>query len=746
MKQRHSPLALLFAITLFVSAALLFSVQPMVAKMLLPLLGGTPSVWNTCIVFFQAVLLVGYGYAVIVSKWRFRPQIFFQLLFLVFAVVSLPIGLTDYWLHSVPTTGNPSLWLLTCLAAIVGLPFFILSSNGPLLQKWFADSNDESAADPYFLYSASNAGSLIALLSYPVLIEPQFVLHSQSRLWAGAYAFLVLLVGLCGLVLWRLQDQSNKAAQGSRLSAPITDAVATGIKTVDDLSAKRRGRWILLAFVPSSLMLGVTNYISTDIASVPLLWVVPLALYLLTLVLAFARRELVPLRILIFILPALTIGFLIIFAADVSFGSKQMIGLHLLYFFIAALTSHQLLASDRPSTDHLPEFYFWLSLGGVLGGIFNALLAPLIFNSVAEYPLVMLLVCLLLPVKTDKSNPRRALLLDFVIPTLVLVLILSVTWTSRAIPLGNLAFIVMVLACPIFFVFRERPVRFVLCLAVVMIGVTLASGINNPTLYAERNFFGVLRVMSEADNTMHSLFHGSTIHGRQSMLPDRLCEPLAYYHREGPLGEIFGAFHAVPRARNEVAVVGLGTGATASYSRADEVWTFYEINPAVVNVARDPKYFTYLSGCTAAPVSIVLGDARLRLRDAPDARYGLIVLDAFSSDSIPVHLITQQALDLYLSKLVTDGLLAFHISNRNLDLTPVVADLAASRNLECIGLYDLVRSVEGKNPSIWVVMARHPADTAQLSTSTYGRVLTSASNRVPWTDDFSNILSVFRWR
>jgi hypothetical protein len=745
MRLSQSPLTLLFALTLFVSAALLFSVEPMVAKVLLPLLGGTPAVWNTCIVFFQAVLLVGYGYAVIATRWRFKYQLAAQILLLALAFVSLPIGLTDSWLNSVPPTGNPSLWLLTCLAAIVGLPFFILSSNGPLLQKWFADSGDKSAADPYFLYSASNAGSLIALLAYPAVLEPHLALRSQSRLWTAVYALLLLLVALCGLALWQLRRRNANEGKNSEVTAGTSGATELRAEGLGALSFGRRGRWLLLSFVPSSLMLGVTNYISTDIASAPLLWVIPLGLYLLTLVLAFARRQVVPLRLMIILLPFITIVLLIIFVADVSLGTRQMIGLNLVYFFIAALTCHQLLAADRPATAHLAEFYFWLSLGGVLGGVFNALLAPVIFNSVAEYPLVMLLACLLLPATGDQREEGRARWMDLLIPAGILLLILTLTLVSKTLSLGRVPLIVMVLVAPMFFLFRKRPLRLVLCLAAVMVGASFVGGVSDTTLHAERNFFGVLRVTSEASGTMHSLFHGTTIHGRQSTSSEQRCEPLAYFHRQGPLGEIVDAFHASASAPY-VAIIGLGTGAAATYARPNELWTYYEINPAVVSIARNPQYFSYLGNCSCAPVDIVMGDARLKMREAPDARYGLIVLDAFSSDAIPVHLITQQALDLYLSKLAPGGLIAFHISNRNLDLSPVVADLAALRNLDSVGLYDLKRSVEGKDPSIWVVMARGPAEMGNLPRSSYAQRMIHDSQRAPWTDDFSNILSVFRWR
>src|SRR6185436_3245344 len=290
MRLREGPITVLFALTSFVSAGLLFSVQPMIAKLLLPLLGGTPNVWNTCMLFFQAVLLAGYGYAVVVSTRTFKQQLAVQLLLLGVALVSLPIGLTEFWVNSVPRSGNPSLWLLACLAALVGLPFFIVSSNAPILQKWFAQTGLRSSHDPYFLYSASNAGSLLALISYPLLLEPNLRLRSQSLFWTAGYVLLLALIALCGLVVWTTRGKNDYVEQ---FDSPATTPSAEATSTIDHnpLSFTRRLRWLLLAFVPSSLMLGVTNFISTDIASVPLLWVIPLSLYLLTFILAFARRQ-----------------------------------------------------------------------------------------------------------------------------------------------------------------------------------------------------------------------------------------------------------------------------------------------------------------------------------------------------------------------------------------------------------------------------------------------------------------------
>ncbi|HEX8178037.1 MAG TPA: fused MFS/spermidine synthase, partial [Pyrinomonadaceae bacterium] len=380
-----------------------------------------------------------------------------------------------------------------------------------------------------------------------------------------------------------------------------------------------------------------------------------------------------------------------------------------------------------------------------------ALVAPALFNTVPEYPLAVVLACLLMPRPAGHSATARARQLDLAVPLGLgwLTFLLASVVARYDLDYKN-AFGLAVglpLLCSYFiYQFQRRPVRFALALGAVMLGSQLHARLNTHTLYTERNFFGVLRVARNERDTEHLLYNGSTLHGRQYTDLLRQCEPLSYYHHEGPLGQVFAAFQAQP-ATPEVSIVGLGSGATAAYARAGERWTFYEINPAVVGAARAPEYFTYLINCAHAPVSVVLGDARLQLQRAPDRAYGLIVLDAFSSDAIPVHLMTQQALDLYLAKLAPGGLLVYHISNRSLDLHPVVADLARSRALTCLVRDDTqAPQPAGKESSQWVVMARRPEDLKLIAADARWHTLTGDAGRHLWTDDFSNIISIFKWR
>ncbi|MGH9943566.1 MAG: spermidine synthase, partial [Pyrinomonadaceae bacterium] len=778
--ERHAGLTLLYALTMFVSACLLFWSQPMVAKLLLPSLGGTPAVWNTSLLFFQTLLLAGYAYALYAStRLSLRRQVLVQLALFLVAALALPIGLPASALDYLPRTSNPTPWLLGVLLLTVGLPFFALSTSAPVLQRWFSQTRHREARDPYFLYAASNAGSLVALLGYPLLVEPFFSLRVQTRLWAALYAALALLVALCGLTLWR----ANKAAGQESQPAGGTDRQIGPLEGESELSetpsaepepdTRSRLRWIALAFVPTSLMMGATAYVSTDIASLPLLWVVPLAVYLLTLILAFARRQLISRRVVAQAIPGATLILVLVYLSGATQPALFLVVLHLAFLFVAALGCHQQLAFERPPAKHLAEFYLWMSAGGALGGVFNALVAPAVFDSVIEYPLVILLAALLRP-RVEKKEEHKLSRLK-IGATEILSAVgdegtnehgRGVRWPDFALPLGIglLAFalsplvqqldlpqrerLAVAFGVPLFaaYFLKGRRLRFALAVGAVLLAGALGATWRRTTLHAERNFFGTVRVTGDSyGGGLHWLLNGSTIHGRQFTALDRQCEPLSYYHREGPLGSVFESFQ-LPPAAPHVAVVGLGAGTTIAYSRPGQNWTLYEINPAVIELARDPRYFTYLSNCANAPFEIVRGDARLRLIDAPPKHFGLIVLDAFSSDAIPVHLMTLEALDLYLTKLAEGGLVVFHISNRSLDLQPVVADLARSRGLQALVFDDTAPDQPGgKEPSQWAVVARRSEDLGALAEDARWRKLESDPNRRVWTDDFSNIVSVLKW-
>ncbi|MCI0338048.1 MAG: fused MFS/spermidine synthase [Acidobacteria bacterium] len=714
--------------------------------MLLPYLGGAPSVWTTCIVFFQGMLLGGYAYAHLTTKWLgARRQIVLHLVLLLSAVFFFPPEVSESVVQSLDGQTQPIWWLLVRLSVMVGLPFLMLSTGGPLLQQWFSSTNHVSAKDPYFLYSASNLGSLVALLGYPILMEPVLRLHQQAWLWAGGYVLLLVLIFACALVRWR----------GVNPSIESMGPLANDMAKVEGLTLKRRVRWLLLAFVPSSLMLGVTTYLSTDISSVPLLWVIPLSLYLLTFILAFARRQLLSLNLLTRLMPMLSLILILSMLVSLRRPMWLMMLLHLLFFFVASAVCHRRLADDRPPASKLTEFYLWLSFGGVLGGIFNSVVAPAVFNSVVEYPLAIVLALLVRPRAgkqlsgVGRAEPARLHGLDFAAPVIVFVLIGGLVLLLPRLGLVPIKVLLLSLLASsgISYLFARNPLRFGLAMGALMLGISLFPGLHDEqSLHIDRNFFGVLRVARESDGKFQQLYHGTTLHGRQFLNPQRQCEPLSYYHQSGPLGQALEAFAISPALPN-IAVVGLGTGAMASYSRPGQIWTFYEIDPAVLEIAQNSQYFTYLQKCTTTPVKMVLGDARLQLRSASDGHYGLIVLDAFSSDAIPLHLLTREALDLYLSKLAPGGWLAFHISNRHLDLHPVVGNLARSANLICLANKRLpVNEGEGQSLAFWVVLARLPEDLGNLLNDSRWQRLEGSAQADVWTDDYSNILKVLKWK
>jgi hypothetical protein len=694
--------------------------------MLLPLLGGAPSIWNTCMVFFQALLLAGYAYALVVSRrLRVRSQATLHITLLLGAAIFLPFSVAGWVINSVPTRNSPVLWLLAVLAATVGPPFFVLSATAPLLQKWFSHSDHPAAKDPYFLYAVSNAGSMISLLAFPFVLEPKLNIRNQSLAWAAGYLVLAVLITACALTVREKADRAAPVAS-EEPSEPVT--------------WRRRAAWLGFAFAPSSLMLGLTTYISTDVASLPLIWVVPLAIYLLTFVLAFARRQLLSLRIASMLFPALIVIVGIVLLLKPNLPILFVLPLHLVLFFFAAFICHRRLALARPTVARLPEYYLWVALGGVLGGTFNALLAPLLFSVPIEYPLVLVLACFLRP---DESRTTTSRWWRIAFPPFIFLLIIVL---ALSVP-GNIqeSFQVALILClPLaicYLAAPKQPAVFAFSLLAFMTGAYVCWNSQESLLKRERNFFGIWKVTESRDGTAHELLHGTTAHGFQFTDADRRCNPQSYYHRSGPLGLVFDAYHAWSGSQH-VAVIGLGAGTMISYAQPGEQWDLYEIDPAVVRIASNPRYFTYLSDCAAAPYQVILGDARLRLREAPDHHYGLILLDAFSSDSIPAHLVTLEALNSYLSKTADGGMIAFHISNRYLNLEPLLSGLSMRTGLTAFLRTDRDADLSaGKYPSVWVVMARDEASLGPILNDFRWQRL---HGNIVWTDDFSNLLDVLK--
>jgi len=732
----HSALVVpLFATTMFLSGFLLFLVEPMVARMVLPILGGVPMVWNGCVVFFQIVMLAGYGYAFGASRWLgVRQQVVLHAVVLAVPAFVLPFMIRPG--SVAPPDGNPLGWLLLLLAATIGLPFFVLSTSASVFQHWLSRTDHPAARDPYFLYSASNLGCVLALASYPVLVEPLLTLGEQTRLWTFTYAGFAVLAGGCAAIAWRRRGgQDAGAAAPARVAGDVAAAPVTWL---------RRGRWIALALVPSSLMLAVTSYVSTDIAAVPLLWIVPLGLYLLTFTVAFGRHSAAAGAVAKRALPLLVVPLAVFMIAKVRAPLGAILTLHLGAFAAIALYCHAELARDRPETSRLTEFYFWVSFGGMLGGMFNTLAAPLLFDAIIEYPLVVLVACLLFRAADAASASRRPLA-DALVPVAVGALTAAVLLISGSRGLG-LQLAALMVPAVLTFAQRRQPRRFGFCMA-ALLAVSFAVG--NPgerTLYATRTFFGVYRVSEDTGARYHALAHGTTLHGMQALAPERRHEALTYFHQTGPFGQAWQALPIAATGR-EIAVIGLGVGTLASYARPEQRWTFFEIDPAIERIARTSAYFSFMDAC-GDRCRAVIGDARISLGRVPEHAYDMLVVDAFSSDSIPMHLMTREAFALYRSRLAPGGVLVMHISNRHLKLAPVVARLAASQELVALQQLEQPRPgwPEAKNPSHWVVMAASRADLGALIDDPRWSALVPSASVPLWTDDFSNILSVLAVR
>ena len=717
-----------YAATLFLSAGLLFVVQPMISKMALPHLGGSPSVWTTCVFFFQATLLLGYTYAHGLTRWLGRAgQIGVHAA--VLAAVSLALPVT-FAAATIPPGGSPVLWLLGRLGVTVGPPVLAITATAPLLQRWFWQVGHPSSHDPYFLYAASNAGSLLALLAYPFLFEPNLALTRQSTLWTSGFVLLSLGVALSAAGYWA----RSPAGPAETVETPRHEGLRLG---------RERLRWIALAFVPSSLLLGVTAHITTDIAAAPLFWVVPLALYLLTFVMAFARRP--PLRhetmvrlMPIFLIPVVIAGPPLVLPALV------LLTLNLACFLVIAMVCHGELARTRPEVGRLTEFYFFLSLGGVLGGLFNAIVAPVLFPDVWEYPLALVAACFVRPGALEDRKPGLAY--DLLLPAALFVLLI-VSRTMLA-PAGSqlspaAGFAGYLLPALAIMSFRRRRLRFALGVAACVLVPALTPLAD--TLLTARSFFGVYRVRTVDDGRGRILMHGTTLHGAMSLIPGEETVPTGYYSREGPFGRFFSALDT--RDVGQVGIIGLGTGGLACYAKPGQRWTFYEIDPLVERIARDERYFPFMARCGNHP-RVVLGDGRLTLAAAPDGGFDVFIIDAFSSDSIPPHLLTKEALALYLRKLAAHGVLLFHISNRYLDLAPVIAALASSAGAPARYLdyrpSDMNES--WRRLSTVVVAVAPPGDSLDFLSREAGWISPPPPPATAlWTDQRSDIVRTIRW-
>ena len=719
----------LFAGTVGLGAALLFGVQPMAARALLPAFGGSAAVWTLCLVFFQGALLLGYGWAHLsLRRLGERRQAVAQLALVVVPLVLWPVSAAA--LSSEPGQGSPTLALLGALAHGVGGTFVVLSTTSPVLSRWFAARAGSAAGGAYALYAASNAGSLGSLLAYPLLVEPRAALSEQVVLLQRGYALYAVAVLACAVSLWRHRGEAAVSVEAPM----VTGAPAW----------RRRLGWVGLAAVPSSLLSSLTTYLTTDIASLPLLWVLPLGLYLASFILIYRERPLLTVAQSARVLPMPLLMLALLLTARATGPGWLLVVVTLAVTFLSATLAHGLRYDDRPEPARLTEFYMLSSLGGALGGAFTALVAPHVFRELDELPLGLVAVAALraLAVRTTaassvgRDHGRAALMTVHIVAGLHLSE--RTSGPSRSLVLG-VVFVGVALT-----IYRDldRPRRFTMGIAALLIGRLVgveASG----RLFVDRSFFGTMSVRNSPEGS-RVLNHGSTVHGVQRLDPALRDRPAAYYHADGPLGDAMRAWWA-KGSTERVGVVGLGAGAMASYARPGEHWVYYELDPLVARVAEDPHLFTFLSDARTrvASLDVVIGDARRQLLREPDGSFGLLVVDAFSSDSIPLHLVTREALVLYRRVVSPDGLVVMHVSNRFLDLPPVLAATAASAGLalRCRDDRAVDERTGNRSPRQWGAL-RAPGSTVKLDPARWPPPRPAPQ---PWTDARASLLEALSW-
>ena len=710
----RGPRRWLFAIAVFVSASLVFVVQPMLTKMILPRLGGSAMVWNTSLVFFQAALLAGYFYADLLQRVAsLRRQMTIHLVVLAVAALALPLRISG--LLGDPWVSAPALWLVASLTLSIGAPFAALSATAPLIQAWYGRIHGADA-NPYALYAASNLGSLLALLAYPLLIEPFARLGTQTAGWSLGYGVFAAITAGLALLAWRARDHHAAVLEPS---PPI--------------AWRQRLVWMALSAAPSSLLLGVTGHISADIASAPFLWVAPLALYLITFIIAFETRAagfehwapflrvvLVPEALLLFAIP----------------GAHPLLQLpvHLLAFFFSAQVCAFALARRRPPAARLTEFYLWLSVGGVLCGAFTALVAPLIFNGVWEYPIVLILACLAGP------PLARRRMTPFEWGCLGISLACAAVLLTGIELSGEIRAALMLTPAVSALLLRNQTVALVTVLGALALA-SYAPKMLKGDATAHRSFFGVLQIKTarSADlGPVRIMVHGSTVHGTQILDPAGRCKPTSYYTANTPIGQVFATEQSRGPALN-IGTVGLGTGTVAAFVRPGDHLTFFEIDPLVVKLASDPAKFSYVNGCAKGPVTMVLGDARLQLDKAPDGSFDFLLVDAFSSDAVPTHLLTVEAMRTYLRVVKPGGVVALHLSNRNLALIePAAAAVRAAGGAPLDQLFHSPKQdTYAESSSHVLIAARDPAALAPYLAT--GKWDVPAPGRA-WTDDYTNIV------
>lgn len=719
-----------YVATICIGSFLLFLVQPMVARMALPQLGGSPSVWNSAMLVYQALLLAGYAYAHWLGGLALRRQAMVHLALLALAAFSLPIALHG---DGVPSGANPFLWAPLLFLLTIGPLFFVVSAQAPLMQRWFALSG---GGDPYPLYAASNLGSFAGLIAYPLVVEPLLPVETQSWMWSLGYGLLALAVLWAALALPRLAQQPAEAQS----AAPLTMA--------------RQRRWLVLAAIPSGLMLSTSLHLTTDIVAMPLLWVMPLGLYLLSFSAAFAANRGIA------ELCTRAAPFFLLMSAAAAFGDATqwpyaIASMNLLSLFTVATALHARMFDDRPEAAQLTRFYFVMSAGGVAGGLFCALLAPLVFDWTYEHPILLVAAAVLLapvgpfPGMLERMGLRNAGFRQ-ALPVLT---VLAIACSAGGGALGFdapdwLSGLCAILIIAIALLTMGRTWLFAIAMVALMLSL---DGWGKLSLSAKpgamtRSFFGIYALWDQPKARL--LVHGTTVHGIQLKTPGKETTPTTYYARHSGIGIAMRAVPAMFGPGARIGIVGLGAGTLACYARPEQSWRFYEIDPAIERIARDTSAFTFLSRCQP-DADVAIGDARLVLAREPRGRFDLLAIDAFSSDSVPMHLLTKEALAIYARALTPDGVLMFHISNRHLDLEPVVA--AGVPNGWHVAIRDYspgaAEREDSATSSVWIALSPDPSRIAALKAADAGAKWRAPKSRpgfAPWTDSHASILPVLK--
>lgn len=745
--------AMTFALPIGISAFLLFSVEPLVGRLVLPVFGGAPAVWATILFFFQTVLLAGYayGHVSVTRLGRWGPPVHLVIATLGFiALISAAGNLSGLRNDAV----TPVVDLISILIGLIALPAFVLTTTTPLLSGWFHAARDEDDSDPYWLYALSNAGSLVALLAYPLLIEPRLGLSTQRGVWAIGYAGLVALLGLAALrampgIIARPRGyfRGDELIGAERASGAATAAGVAGLAGAIDW--RRRLRWLLLAAVPSGLLAAVTNFVATDLVSAPLLWVIPLAIYLVSFIVAFSPRGRRLINLAVVAAPAMTTLLWVPYGSAGGWPILVLLVVELVAFAMVAIALHGRLAQDRPDAAHLTEFYLVLSTGGALASAFVAIVAPTLFPDIWEYPVLLVgalaaLALVAVPTAVPSAASGRVNFGPFFagfwgrfMPYVVGAALLGVALVASG-SIAAEAGIRWLLVGGLILLFGGRPWFLVVATAFVL---ALATFVIKPAAeFRDRSFFGVTEVVRPGDASVTYLMNGTTVHGAQLTDPAKSRTPISYYGVDGPVGDIFdvGAASSAVDPK-QVAVVGLGAGGLSAYK---DVWmsmTFFEIDPVVVEAASDLRLFTFLSDAPGRP-DIVLGDARLSLVNEPDGRYDLLMMDAFSSDAIPIHLITVEAITDELRTVAPDGVIAFNVSNRYWDLSPAIAAGLRAENVTALKLAG-DGAGQAVLPSVWLVASRSTARIAEFRSRGWQDVLPAER---PFTDDYADLLSYLR--